>query len=447
MGRGGALFIAAVLILSGCKSTDPKPNDKDPQGTAASRTRGNDNKGQWWETSGDVRPPAPDTPAPHDPSASDAVSGKVVDPYNRPVREVFIEIELATPTPGAPAKVGIYTDQTGAFYTRGLTSGRTYNLTADTRLDGKRYMGVVQTIIPKQNLTIVLRDDLAPLVDAQRTPAASGGLPPPAGLEPASDRIPPIGFAPPAQRPTDGSWAPGLDANKPVPTTIAPSASRQPPGAPAPGPGAMPPPDDLTAPPKPPARPENIADGGRNPWTPPPVSMPGPPTLPPTYPNPVPPPPAPPAPAGSSAPANPNGFILLDSLGRTWEFPANKGGSVVLIEFMTTDSPQCLSVVSVLKDFQSRYGTAGLQVLAVACDERLTQKQRLETAARFSNENNLNYQVLVEPGDVSGGVRNRYNVTGYPNVVLLDRFGAVLWQGHPNKRTDLETAIKRALVR
>jgi hypothetical protein len=451
MGRGGALFIAAVLILAGCKSTDTKPNDKDPLGTAASRTKSNDNKGQWWDSSGDAKPPAAatDAPAARDPAAADAVSGKVVDPYNRPVRGVFISVEAVNPPPGAPAAVGIYTDQTGAFFTRGLIPGRTYNLTADTSLDGRRYMGSVQTGIPKQGLTIVLRDDLAP-PGASRNPAA-GALPPPTGLEPASDRIPPIGFAPPAPRPTDGSWAPGLDANKPVPATITPPASRQPSnGAP---PGAIPPPDDLLAPPKPPVRPENIAEGPRNPWTPPPVSLPGPPSLPPTYPNPVAPPPAPPAPPVFSMPANPtlstpaspNGFILLDSLGRTWEFPGNKSGSVVLVEFMTTDSVQCLSVVSVLGDFQSRYGSAGLQVIAVACDERLTQKQRLDAAGKFSRDNNLNYQVLIEPGDVSGGVRNRYNVTGYPNVVLLDSAGAVLWQGHPNKRADLESAIKRAL--
>jgi thiol-disulfide isomerase/thioredoxin len=138
------------------------------------------------------------------------------------------------------------------------------------------------------------------------------------------------------------------------------------------------------------------------------------------------------------------GFILLDTLERNWEFPAHKSGTVVLAEFMTTTCPYSRGVVPVLTDFQSRYGSVGLQVIAVACDN-LPQKQRLEASAKYARDNNLNYAIFVEPGDEAGGVRNRYNVKGYPAVVLLDATGAVLWQGHPNQRAELETAIKRAL--
>jgi thiol-disulfide isomerase/thioredoxin len=138
------------------------------------------------------------------------------------------------------------------------------------------------------------------------------------------------------------------------------------------------------------------------------------------------------------------GFILLDTLERNWEFPANKSGSVVLVEFMTTTCPNSKNVLPVLADFQSRYGGSGLQVIAVACDN-LNQKQRVAAAARYARDNNLNYSIAVEPGDDAGAVRNRYNVVGYPTAVLLDGSGAVLWQGHPNKRAELEAAIKRSL--
>jgi thiol-disulfide isomerase/thioredoxin len=138
------------------------------------------------------------------------------------------------------------------------------------------------------------------------------------------------------------------------------------------------------------------------------------------------------------------GFILLDTLERNWEFPANKSGSVVLVEFMTTTCEYSKGVIPVLTDFQSRYGASGLQVIAVACDN-LSQKQRAAASGKYARDNNLNYAIYVEPGDQAGVVRNRYKVTGYPTVVLLDATGVVLWQGHPNKRAELETVIKRAL--
>jgi thiol-disulfide isomerase/thioredoxin len=148
---------------------------------------------------------------------------------------------------------------------------------------------------------------------------------------------------------------------------------------------------------------------------------------------------------------NGRGFILVDPQGRYLEFPTSKTGSVLLVEFMTTVCPNSKAAIPSLVDFQSRYALAGLQVIAVACDEpttaqpRMDQKQRAEAASKYAKDNNLNYQVFVEPGEVSGSVRDRFNVKMYPTAVLMDGTGAVLWQGHPNKRADLEAAIKQAL--
>lgn len=151
------------------------------------------------------------------------------------------------------------------------------------------------------------------------------------------------------------------------------------------------------------------------------------------------------------ASASVGGFVLLDPLGRNWEFPTHKSGSIVLLEFMATQKSDgsknipCLSVIPVLEDFQSRYAVDGLQVVAVACDDRLNQRERMAEAAHFAKDNNVNYHIFVEPGDLSGGVRDRYNITEYPTVVLLDGSGRVLWKGHPNLRNELDLAIKRTL--
>ena len=454
MGRGGAGLFAAVLLLAGCKSTDPKSTDKDPVGTAASRNK--DGDAPWYAPiSGQ-----PSVPEIGDPvagrksnSTQDVVSGRVLDPFNRPVENVDIQIEAVNAAANTRAPVGIRTDQNGAFYTNGLKPGKSYNLSVEKTIDGKYYSASVQTLIPNANITIVLKDNLGlPPVGILKGPASGSFPPQPSPYDSTGDRIPPQPTVGSTPRPNDGAWTPGADANKPVPTTVTPPTRKPTPTPPA---GAVPAPssDDLLFPPKPTGRPENVAEGPKNTFTPPPASIPGPPSLPPSYPNPVPPPPSPPDPVKIGLGMPKNGFILVDTLERDWLFPANKSGSVVLLEFMTTTCPHSKRAISVLTDLQARYAVAGLQVIAVACDDEadtrkppIAQKQRLELASKYTRDNSLNYQVFVEPGPVSGSVRNRYNIKGYPTVVLLDGTGAVLWQGHPHiDQIELEAAIKRAL--
>src|SRR5262245_32790266 len=124
MRRGGAGLIAAVLALAGCKSTDHRPTDKEPAGTAASRnkTKDKDAKGATW-LDPVAKLPGADTSVPKagswtgDPNSpnfnakaesQDAVGGRVVDTFNRPAKNVFIRLEEVNAPPGK-APMGIYT--------------------------------------------------------------------------------------------------------------------------------------------------------------------------------------------------------------------------------------------------------------------------------------------------------------------------------------------------
>src|SRR5581483_11193839 len=99
-----------------------------------------------------------------------------------------------------------------------------------------------------------------------------------------------------------------------------------------------------------------------------------------------------------------------------------------------------------LVEVQSQYGAAGLEVVAVVCDDGPVS-DRIAKARRYHQDFNLNYSLYVEPGAAPGQVRDRFGVEGYPTAILLDAAGAVLWRGHPGNRPELEDAIRRNLGR
>ena len=480
MRRAGAGLIAAVLALAGCKSADTKSgDDKSPAGVAA-RNKAKDGKdtkdkdrdssavakGPTWlddvsklPGAGTGVPKAGPYTNPTDPNynakneAQDAIGGRVFDPNGKPARNVFVRIDAVGAPPGGPAALGIYTDNNGYFFTRGLKPGKAYDLTAEaTPQDGKALTGIVQTKVPNPTLTIVLRDDL---------PATAGGLPPPRGPSETfpptpkpNDKVgeiaPPTAVVPtPPKPPIDGAWAPGGSVTGVPPSTIGGSGAAPKPPA---GGGVLPPPDDISFPPpgSPAVKPENVADGPKDKFKPPVVNIPGP-SGPPPGPPPVPklPPLDPSSPnggrssMGTTTGGAPGKFALVDTLERPWDLDSVKPGTLVLVEFMSSTCEHCPKVIPILKDLQSRYGASGLQLAGVLCDD-LPLSERAATAARYGRDNNLNYALYVEPGR-AGSVRDGYDIQRYPTAMLLNSAGKVLWKGHPGERAELESAIKQNL--
>jgi thiol-disulfide isomerase/thioredoxin len=446
MRRAGAGLIVAVLALAGCKSADSKSGDDKSPGGAVGRSRkdrdkdkdGTTGKGPTWLD--DVaRLPGAGTDIPRgtgtiakDPkvAAQEELSGRVLDPFGRPARNIIIRVVEVGAAPSAfPFETAVYTNNEGYFRSPGKP-GKTYELTAEASLDGQKLVGVVQTKVPSSTLTIQLREDLA---------AAGGTFPPaPKPSDKVNDNITAPGVAPKA--PADGAWVPGGPSSGTPPATIGGSAGGA--GAPKPGNGQLPPPDDSLFPGSPKAvKPENVAEG-KDPFRPPTATIPGPgagppvPALPPLM-NP---------PGGgrsSMGGAGPGKITLVDVLDRPWDLDSVKFGTLALVEFMDTTSEPCREYLPVLKDLQSRYGGSGLQVVGVVCDN-VPQKDRSAIAAKYGRDNHLNYALYVEPG-TAGSVRDRFRVERYPYAVLLDSTGRMLWSGHPGDRAPLEAAIKQNL--
>lgn len=461
---GGAGLLLALFALAGCKGTTPKPiekKDRDPA-AAVSRPKGS---GPAWLDESMAKLPGAGTGIPKAGSWTDPknpgfdpvregkgmLAGRVLDPFGNGAKNVFIRIEPvdATAKEKDGAAIGILTNEAGFFMVKDLPAGRVYVLTAEakTAVEGKPLYGQVQTRPPQPNITIALRDDLAPSLqgggsDRSLPPGTSTG-----GLPPSSDLIPSMGLpAPtPTGRPSDGGWSPGAgSAPGSIPATI--------PGTTPSGPVGVPPPAGVfpSIEPRSGVRPESTATGDAPPWKPPAVSIPGGPPVP-SLPLP---PPGSPAPSAvpppekrSSRPVRPGAnFALIDSLERPWDFASNRSGSLVLLDFMTTTCTHCKRTIPILEDLQSRYSTDGLQLIGVLCDEA-PQHERATLAGKYQRNHGLNYAVYAEAGAESGSVRDRFKVESYPTVVLLNGEGAVVWQGHPGKKTELESAIRRQLGR
>ena len=464
MQRCGIGLIAAVLALAGCKNTDSKSSDGKNPPRNALQTKG---KGpEWLEGSlakipgAGTRVPSADSWAkPGDSNFNVAnevkgvLAGRVLDPLGHGAKSVYIRIEPVEPAPtGAKdqAAIGIMTDNAGFFMAKGLRPGQTYVMTVEASMEGKALYGVVQARTPQSNITIALRDDLPP-PPAPELPGSVGApttvLPPPAPTTsqptgslppPETDRIP-APAAPVRTRPSDGAWGPDSGTRgQPIPATLNPSPTpAQPSTSPLPPPAESPQPA--------PVRPENLAEGPQ-PVRPPVLNIPAP-SRPPVPPLPALPRfPVPPSPGqpSSSSPRPLINFALVDTLERPWEFASQREGSLVLLDFMTTNCIPCKRAVPILVDLQSRYAANGLQLVGVVCDDA-PQRERAAMAMQYQRDHNLNYALYVEPGPEPGAIRDRFEVESYPTLILLNGEGRIIWKGHPAEKGALETTIRREL--
>lgn len=462
--------LALMLALCGCKATDKKSPDREPSAATASRDRNNardkDTRGPTWleeikqnlPGGGGTVPKADSWADPRDPrldvsrEVRGVLGGVVIDPDGHRAGNVVIQIEPVEGSPSDQAPISIVADSQGYFLTKGLKAGQSYTLLVRAEFEGRPLIAVQQVRVPNPNLTIRLRDDLyvapRPKGDGRGGDDAVG-LPPPSPelVQGSRDARPNrnIDLPPPADLTpsNDGAWSPGSSSTGPL-HRIVPSTVPNPSPTPSSVPGTRP------------TRPENITASPKSDW-PPAASLPTPPlpALPPpvnltpapiSSPAPTPPPLAPsrnPDP-GSSSQLGPS-LRLLDLLNRPWSFE-NRSGKLVLVDFMTTSCLPCKRSIPTLIAIQSRYGAYGLQVIAVACDEK-PLAERMALANKYAREWNLNYALYVEPGQEPGSVRDRFRVDRYPTAILLDASGHEIWRGHPNDAARLEAAIRQHLSR
>lgn len=467
-------LIALIAALSGCKSLERaglRDREKSP-GDTASRTKTRPETKEksrdphWLDgptgtptAKGDLPakrpgpPPADSWADPRDPNydvrteVKGVLAGYVEDPDRRKLADVFIEVQLANPPAGSGAPVGVQTDSNGTFLIKGLKEGESYVLTAKTTREGRAMAGQVYAKPPNVYVRLALIEGLTlPTTPSLGNPpaVASGPDPRPGGPSPV--------LPSPAPLSRDATVLPLPGPSDPVGDgAFSPTG----PSRPAPTPSPSPTPTPATPARVVPGRPDLTTDGPKPDWRPPTTTIPspnlpmpgtgsgsglGPSALPP------PPPTRNPGPTQSRSVQPRSEFVLVDTTGRTREFPSGRANDLILLDFMTTTCVPCKKIVPTLRALQAKYGTHGLEVVGVCCDEAEMSTRRA-LAAEYQRNYSLNYLVYTEPGPRPGAIMKKFRAEFYPTLVLLDGTGEEVWRGDSRDLGKLEDVIRSRLSR
>lgn len=131
-------------------------------------------------------------------------------------------------------------------------------------------------------------------------------------------------------------------------------------------------------------------------------------------------------------------FTLSDISGASHTFSSYQG-KVVLVDFWATWCPPCRAEIPHLKKLHDAYKSQGLVILGVGLDKKTS-------ISKFVLSNSVNYTVLVDESNITGGL---FNVRGIPRTIIVDKKGRIAFDHtgfSPGMEKELETEIKTLLA-
>lgn len=124
-------------------------------------------------------------------------------------------------------------------------------------------------------------------------------------------------------------------------------------------------------------------------------------------------------------------------------------GELILLDFFGSWCGPCRQCVPKLNAIHRDYASRGLQLIGVAC-EHGEVSEAIQSADVVRRQLAIEYAVLVSPMEQPSALRDHFNVSSYPTLVLLDHSGKVLFEGTGGSAATiaaLRRAIEQALVR
>ncbi len=115
-------------------------------------------------------------------------------------------------------------------------------------------------------------------------------------------------------------------------------------------------------------------------------------------------------------------------------------GQLVLLDFWATWCVPCLKGIPNLVALQRKYGAQGLQVIGVACEQGLGQ-ERVTRVRETRDQLGVNYPLALDGGE-NCSVRDKFGVTVFPTLILIDKSGRVLWRSDGPDQRDFQQLEK-----
>lgn len=115
------------------------------------------------------------------------------------------------------------------------------------------------------------------------------------------------------------------------------------------------------------------------------------------------------------------GEIILNDLGGQAVNLSSYQGKPVILFFWTTWCPYCRQELKILNQRYSVMAKEGIVILGVNVGESESKVQR------FFKDDQLNFKVLV---DKAGLLADKYDLSGVPTYIFLDKTGQVISQAH-----------------
>jgi thiol-disulfide isomerase/thioredoxin len=405
-------LLTLCVGLAGCSSLGKKtaqPNAGDGRTTANPR---------------DDRSPLAQVPSGPAGDVGGMLAGRVVDNFsNTPYSDIWVV--GANDGRGAPVARRVETDRQGYFTILNLQAGQAYRLIAQTKEGAFKEAGEITVRPPNARVIIPVSQDRTPAI-----PGGGGQPSPPSIGQPVP--LPPSGGA-------GRGGGPAADIGQPVP--LVPSGSEVP------------------------VRPENIADGVRQPRDSKPATIPGPRGIP-APPAPL--KPAPPAGSGGGPPLpeplSPVGvtpvpscdlrgrqlvnFALAGRDGQPWEYKRDRlpGTRVMLLDFWGTWCLPCRATIrNHLNRLNDWYGRQGLEIIGIAYEREPTFPAQVRTVDAAVRQLGIKYRLLMGRGDTCP-VKVDFGVEGLPTLVLLNDKGQIIWT-HKGMPSDAEFEQLKVIVR
>jgi thiol-disulfide isomerase/thioredoxin len=123
-----------------------------------------------------------------------------------------------------------------------------------------------------------------------------------------------------------------------------------------------------------------------------------------------------------------NNLIKLN--GRKTNLDLSKNGQLTLIQIMGTWCPNCIDEANLFRELKARYGSQGLEIMALGFEVGNDQKKQRTRLKKFSDQLELNYPVYLA-GTSSKEAAAAYfpmlnGIMSFPTAILVDQQGKII---------------------